>query len=40
MATNHLPHIYDLLQRLCRQQGIDESKPPIVRWLDLDQPNN
>lgn len=40
MATNHLPHIYELLQRLCREQGIVDTKPPIVRWIDLDQPKN
>jgi hypothetical protein len=38
IATNHLPHIYELLQRLCRQQGIDGTNPPIVRWIDLNEP--
>jgi len=36
MATNHLPHIYDRLEQICDQQGIDRSKPaPSIRWLDL-----
>jgi hypothetical protein len=40
MATNHLPHIYDLLHRLCREQGIEGAKPPVVRWLDLTDTKN
>lgn len=35
MATNHLPHIYDLLARLCDQQGIDRPPSPPIHWLDL-----
>lgn len=36
MATNHLPHIYDLLEKICDQQGIDRQKPPPpIRWIDL-----
>jgi len=36
MATNHLPHIYERLERICDQQGIDRtSPPPPIRWLDL-----
>jgi hypothetical protein len=35
MATNHLPHIYDALNRLCRQQGIDLDASPPIRWIDL-----
>lgn len=36
MATNHLPHIYELLQKLCDQQGIERDKPiPPIRWIDL-----
>lgn len=38
IALNHLPHIYDLLQRLCREQGIDGGNAPIVRWLDIRHP--
>lgn len=40
MATNHLPHIYELLQRLCEQQGIEGTKPPVVRWIDLNESQN
>lgn len=40
IALNHLPHIYKLLQRLCKNQGIDGDKPPIVRWLDLNDLQN
>ena len=35
MATNHLPHIYEVLQRLCNEQGIETANPPLVRWVDL-----
>lgn len=35
MATNHLPHIYDLLERICQQQGIEHSNRPSIRWVDL-----
>jgi len=35
MATNHLPHIYERLERLCEQQGIDRTSAPPIRWLDL-----
>jgi hypothetical protein len=35
MATNHLPHIYDLLVKLCDEQGIEHGPPPPIRWLDL-----
>lgn len=35
MATNHLPHIYDLLVKLADEQGIDHSAPPPIRWIDL-----
>jgi len=36
MATNHLPHIYDLLEKLCDQQGIERTGLPPIRWIDLD----
>ena len=36
MATNHLPHIYDLLVKLCDQQGIERTALPPIRWIDLD----
>lgn len=35
MATNHLPHIYEALRRLCEQQGIDVEASPPIRWIDL-----
>ena len=35
MATNHLPHIYDRLERLCDEQGIDRTSSPPIRWIDL-----
>jgi len=36
MATNHLPHIYELLEKICEQQGIDRRKPtPPIRWIEL-----
>jgi len=40
MATNHLPHIYESLQRLCDQQGIERTKAPVVRWIDLSEPRD
>jgi len=36
MATNHLPHIYELLARLCERQGIEREPLPLIRWVDLD----
>jgi hypothetical protein len=35
MATNHLPHIYERLDKLCEQQGIERSQLPPIRWVDL-----
>jgi hypothetical protein len=35
MATSHLPHIYDLLEKLCDEQGIARSQLPPIRWIDL-----
>jgi hypothetical protein len=35
MATNHLPHIYDLLLLLCDERGIARPPSPPIRWLDL-----
>lgn len=35
MATNHLPHIYERLERPCEQQGIERSPLPPIRWIDL-----
>lgn len=36
MATNHLPHIYELLLKLCEKQGIEVQPTPPIRWIDLD----
>jgi len=35
MATNHLPHIYDRLDKLCEQQGIERTPLPPIRSLDV-----
>lgn len=35
MATNHLPHIYDLLTKLCEKQGIRTHALPPIRWVEL-----
>jgi hypothetical protein len=35
MATNHLPHIYERLEKLCEQQGIESAPLPPIRWVDL-----
>lgn len=34
MATNHLPHIYNLLEKICEQKGIERSPLPPIRWVD------
>ncbi len=38
MATNHLPSIYALLEKLCEQQGIDRDTLPPIRWVSLNGP--
>ena len=35
IATNHLPHIYNALQKIAAQQGIDLDETPLVRFVDL-----
>jgi hypothetical protein len=35
MATNHLPHIYDALLRICGAQGIELPDSPPIRWIEL-----
>ena len=35
MATNHLPHIYEMLEKLCDKQGIERDQVPTIRWIDL-----
>jgi hypothetical protein len=36
MATNHLPHIYELLARICDEKGIQHDADPQIRWLDFE----
>ena len=40
IAVNHLPHIYEVLQRLCNEQGIEGRNPPVVQWLNINSPEN
>ena len=35
IATNHLPHIYNALQKIAIQQGIDLDETPLVQFVDL-----
>ncbi len=35
IATNHLPHIYNALQKIAAQQGIELDETPLVRFVDL-----
>jgi len=35
IATNHLPHIYNALQKIAMQQGIDLDETPMVQFVDL-----
>ncbi len=35
IATNHLPHIYNALQKIATQQGIELDDTPLVRFVDL-----
>ncbi len=35
IATNHLPHIYNALQEIAKQQGITLPETPLVRFVDL-----
>lgn len=35
MAINHLPHIYELLENICDQQGIERTQRPSIRWVDM-----
>jgi hypothetical protein len=34
MATNHLPHIYGVLERISEQKGIEHAPLPPIRWVD------
>jgi len=35
IATNHLPHIYNALQKIAAQQGITLDETPMVQFVDL-----
>src|SRR5260370_1452050 len=35
IATNHLPHIYNALQKIAAEQGIELDDTPLVRFDDL-----
>jgi len=35
IATNHLPHIYNALQKIAMRQGIDLDETPLVQFVDL-----
>ncbi len=35
IATNHLPHIYNALQKIAAQQGITLDETPLVQFVDL-----
>ena len=35
IATNHLPHIYNALQQIAAQQGIELDETPLVRFVEL-----
>ena len=35
IATNHLPHIYNALQKIAAHQGIELDETPLVRFVDL-----
>jgi hypothetical protein len=35
IAANHLPHIYNALQKIAAEQGIELDETPIVQFLDL-----
>ena len=35
IATNHLPHIYNALQKLAAERGITLDETPIVQFVDL-----
>jgi len=34
-ATNHLPHIYNALQKIAAEQGIELDETPLVQFVDL-----
>jgi hypothetical protein len=40
MATSHLPHIYELLERICDEKGIEHAALPPIRWTNLNSQDN
>jgi hypothetical protein len=36
MATSHLPHIYELLAKICEEKGIEREDDPPIRWMDFE----
>ena len=37
---HHLPHIYNLLGRICDERGIEREADPPIRWIDFDGMSN
>jgi len=35
VATNHLPHIYEALEKIAAKDGIRLELPPAVQWVDF-----
>ncbi len=35
MALNHLPHIYNLLHKICQHSGIAHNLPPPIQWVQI-----
>ena len=35
LALSHLPHIYEALQHICDQQGINLQPTPVLRYADF-----
>jgi hypothetical protein len=35
IATNHLPHIYNALQKIAAEKGIALDETPLVQFVDL-----
>ena len=40
IATNHLPHIYNALQKIAAEQGIELDETPLVQFVDLSHRRN
>ena len=35
IATNHLPHIYNALQKIAAEQGIELNETPMIQFVYL-----